>query len=51
MPDIASANDTNPVSGKKEAGVFVRTVPLQQDGTAVRGDVSVVLRYVPYFWT
>ena len=51
LSDIACASGINPASGKKEAGVFVDTIPLQDEGSAVRGEVSVVLRYVPNFWT
>jgi hypothetical protein len=51
VTNIASASGVNPASGKNESGVFVETIPLQDEGSAVRGEVSVVLRYVPNFWT
>jgi hypothetical protein len=38
-------------AGKNESGVLVSTIPLQDVGSSVRGQVSVVMRYIPHFWT
>ncbi|GAX84027.1 hypothetical protein CEUSTIGMA_g11451.t1 [Chlamydomonas eustigma] len=48
VSDVASSIDVNPVTKRPESGVFARTLPLED---TAHGEVSVIIRYIPYFWT
>ncbi len=48
ISDIVLSRDINPVTDRAEAGVFARTLRLEETDCA---EVQVILRWIPYFWT